>query len=81
MEGAFTLEIKGAGINVSWCFICGGGKSVSIACDSWYTKKLNFIFDIDFLCEIENRIILQGLLYCVSFISAIGKKVYVVSIP
>ena len=30
-EGAFTLEIEGAGINVGR-FLCGGGKSVNIAC-------------------------------------------------
>ena len=32
MEGAFTMEIEGAGINVGRFFIFGGGKSVNIAC-------------------------------------------------
>ena len=31
-EGAFTLEIEGAGNNVRRFFICGGDNSVSIAC-------------------------------------------------
>ena len=71
MEEAFTKEIEGAGINVGRFFICGGSKLVNIACVYLYTKKSDFFVDIDFLCEIENRIILKGLLYCVNFITAI----------
>ena len=46
-----------------------------------YTRKWDFIVDIDFLCEIENGIILKGLLYYANFISAISEKEYVVSVP
>ena len=31
--------------------------------------------------EIENRIILKGLLYLLDFISAISEKEYVISVP
>ena len=78
-ERAFTLKIEGAGINVSRCFICGCDNSVNIACINKYIKKWDFLVDIDFLCEIENKIILKGHLCCVNFISAIGEKEYVVS--
>ena len=78
---AFTMKIEGAGINVGRFFISGGGKSVNIACVYFYTKKWDLIFDIDFLCEIENRIILKGLLYYANFISVISEKKYVVSVP
>ena len=61
-------------------FIRGGHKSVIIVCTYYYTKKWNFIIDVDFLCKIENRNILKGLLCCVNFISTIGKKEYIVSI-
>ena len=64
MEGEFTIEIEGTGINVGRYFICRGDISVNIAC----VKKCDFIVDIDFLCEIENRIILKDLLSCVNLI-------------
>ena len=61
------MDIDGAGINVSRFL---------------YVEVINrSIVDINFLCKIENRIILKGLLYCVNFISAISEKEYVVSIP
>ena len=75
------MEIEGAGIIVGRFFICGGGKSVKIACVFLYTEKWDFIVDIDFLCEIKNAVILKGLLYYVNFISALREKEYVISIP
>ena len=59
MTGTYTMEIEGAGINIGKFLICGGRKSVNIACVYKYTKKWDFIVDIDFLCEIENGIILK----------------------
>ena len=47
------MEIEGAKINVSRFFICGGGKSVNIACVYYYTKLLSSSRTI-FLNELKN---------------------------
>ena len=50
------MEIDNAGIYVDRFFICGGGKSVNIACVYKDTEKRDFIIDIDFLCEVRNML-------------------------
>ena len=55
-------------------------KPIVIVCVYLYTLEWNFVIDVDFLCKIQDRIILKSLLYCVNFTSAIGKE-SVVSIP
>ena len=42
------MEIEGAGINFGKFLIWGGGKSVNIVYVYKYTKKWDFIVDIDF---------------------------------
>ena len=53
---------------------------VNIACVNSYREKWNIIIDIDFLREIKNGIILNGLLLYVNFISSWVKrlKMYIV---
>ena len=65
MEGAFTMEIKGAGIDVrSFFFICGGVNwSILLVSISTPRNGILLLTMISFLSEIENRIILKGLLY------------------
>ena len=57
------MKIEGAGINVGRLFLYVEVVNPLILLVSISLPKWDFIVDIDFLCEIENRIILKGLLY------------------